>query len=168
MTKAIVVFGGADEAAEAKKSVKASHNLKVGQIYFSQNGTISLCHPQTPGEAGKKTRKRVVAHQPPPPRALPAASSEASSSTPATIQSVAGSVAASVQLPKPLTADRLISAPGSSVALMASSDFNTEQPEVALSMHDIFVCFSHILFSPWRTTLTTHMVPKISLTRNKR
>ena len=166
MTKAIVVFGGADEAAEAKKSVKASHNLKVGQIYFSQNGTISLCHPQTPGEVGKKTRKRVVVHQPPPPRALPAASSEAS--IPATIQSVAGSVAGSVQLPKPLTADRLISAPGSSVALMASSDFNTEQPEVALSMHNIFVCFFHIFFSPWRTTLTTHMVPKISLTRNKR
>ena len=34
MTKAIVVFGGADEAAEAKKSVKASHNLKVRQDYF--------------------------------------------------------------------------------------------------------------------------------------
>ena len=31
VTKAIVVFGGADEAAEAKKSVKASHNLKVGR-----------------------------------------------------------------------------------------------------------------------------------------
>ena len=30
VTKAIVVFGGADEAAEAKKSVKASHNLQVG------------------------------------------------------------------------------------------------------------------------------------------
>ena len=34
VTKAIVVFGGADEAAEAKKSVKASHNLQVGKIYF--------------------------------------------------------------------------------------------------------------------------------------
>ena len=29
VTKAIVVFGGAEEAAEVKKSVKASHNLKV-------------------------------------------------------------------------------------------------------------------------------------------
>ena len=32
-------------------------------------------------------------------------------------------------LPKPLTADRLISAPGSSAALMEGSDFNTEPPE---------------------------------------
>ena len=37
VTKAIVVFGGADEAAEAKKSVKASHNLQVSKMYFLPN-----------------------------------------------------------------------------------------------------------------------------------
>ena len=32
VTKAIVVFGDAEEAAEVKKSVKASHNLKVKKL----------------------------------------------------------------------------------------------------------------------------------------
>ena len=36
VTKAIVVFGGAEEAEEAKKSVKASHNLKVVKYISSK------------------------------------------------------------------------------------------------------------------------------------
>ena len=129
--------------------------------------------PQTPGEAGKKTRKRVV-HQPPPP--APSLPDEVSSG-------------ATGALPKPLTADRLFSAPGSSAALMASSDFNSEQPEVAFEQMHVFgflfhyilfhnilfynilfhyILFHNILFSHWKTTLTTHMELKISLTHNKR
>ena len=50
VTKAIVVFGGADEAAEAKKSVKASHNLQVGKIYFFQNHHVTLRLPERQGK----------------------------------------------------------------------------------------------------------------------
>ena len=51
MTKAIVVFGGADEAAEAKKSVKASHNLKVGQKYFFEAAIyVTLRHLERQGK----------------------------------------------------------------------------------------------------------------------
>ena len=53
-TKAILVFGEQAKTAEAKQSVKESHNLK------------------TPGQA-KKTRKRVAAAPPPPLPAPPAA-----------------------------------------------------------------------------------------------
>ena len=51
MTKAIVVFGGADEAAEAKKSVKASHNLKVRQRYFFKVAIyVTLRHLERQGK----------------------------------------------------------------------------------------------------------------------
>ena len=51
VTKAIVVFGGADEAAKAKKSVKASHNLQVGQIYFFQSHYyVTLRHLERQGK----------------------------------------------------------------------------------------------------------------------
>ena len=43
---------------------------------------------------------------------------------------------AAAVLPKPLTADRLISAPGSSAALMEGSDFNTEPPEPSEDLSD--------------------------------
>ena len=85
-------------------------------------------HPQTPGEAGKKTRKRVfeslrakVAQLPPPPPPL-----VASAPTPPKAAS---------SLPKPLAVDALVpAAPGGAAALMASSDFNTEPPEVSCTL----------------------------------
>ena len=43
---------------------------------------------------------------------------------------------AAAVLPKPLIADRLISAPGSSAALIEGSDFNTEPPEPSEDLSD--------------------------------
>ena len=70
VTKAIVVFGGAKEAEEAKKSVKASHNLKVVK-YISSKMPYHLQFIMLPSDTCRGGEKDPKASCTPPPSGIP-------------------------------------------------------------------------------------------------
>ena len=70
VTKAIVVFGGAEEAEEAKKSVKASHNLKVVK-YISSKMPYHLQFIMLPSDTCRGGEKDPKASCTPPPSGIP-------------------------------------------------------------------------------------------------